>query len=546
MTSPIALFLDWEQKQPDRDFLRQPLESGKKVWSYKQAGDEARRLAQALRNMGLQKGDKVAILSKNCAHWIIADLAIMMGGYISVPLYATITAETIESILLHSESKAVFVGKLDDYASQAAGIPETVEDIVIEAYGNTGTNVWETLVQTTPPIDEVFVPTNREELVSIMYTSGTTGNPKGVMHTYGNFSMVLDRLDIIGIPLNPEVFSYLPLSHIAERIGIEMAGITRGGTFNFPYSLDTFGADLQAVQPHYFFAVPRIWQKFREKVEEKLPPAKMNRLLGVPIIGGLIKKKIRKGIGLSRSVRAFSGAAPLAIDLMHWYKKIGVDIYQVYGMTEDCIYCHFNLPQHNKIGSVGKPLPGLLARISSEGEIQVKCEALTKGYYKEPELTAELFTEDGYLHTGDVGEYDSDGFLFITGRLKDQFKTDKGKYIAPGPIETTLASHPLIDQACVVGMGLPQPIALTTLLPEAINGMDRHAIEKALVKQVAVLNEKLLSHERVSKVVVLPETWSVENGLMTPTLKVKRNVLEKKFRDKYAEWYHTHGEVIWE
>lgn len=545
MKTILESFLEWEQKTPDRPFLRQPLEHERRVWTWKQAGDEARRIAAALGSLGLLPGDRVAILSKNCAHFVLADLASMIGGFISVPLYATITADTIEQIINHSGSRAIIVGKLDHYATQAPGVPAHVEDIVVECYGNKGTNSWEALVANTPPLEVPVISKNMDDLMTIMYTSGTTGNPKGVMHTQGNFANILAQLDYIGIREQPEVFSYLPMSHIAERVGIEMGTIVRGGTLNFPYSLETFAADLQAVQPDHFFAVPRIWQKFREKIEEKLPPKKLNTLLKIPILNSLIRSKIKKGIGLSKSVRNFSGAAPLSLDLLQWYKKIGVDILQVYGMTEDCIYCHFSLPHQNRLGAVGKALPGLQGRISAEGEIQVKCAALTKGYYREPELTKELFTEDGYLCTGDLGEYDSEGYLFITGRLKDQFKTDKGKYIAPAPIELQLTAHAYLDQVCVVGMGIPQPIVLATLSTEGTADVPKHTIEKALVKLIADINKGLQSYERLEKVVILPEAWTVENGLMTPTLKVKRNVLEKQYLPRYAEWYHTPGEVLW-
>ncbi len=530
---------------PDKIFLRQPFEEGMRTWTWRQCGDEVRRIARALQQMGLQRGDRVALLSKNCAHWIMADLAIMMGGFVSVPLYATITADTILQILEHSGSKAILVGKLDHFATQAAGIPESVADIHVEAYGNRGTYSWEVLLQEHAPLTEPMLPSGDDELLTIMYTSGTTGNPKGVMHSVGTFRSVTELLTHIGIQEHPDIFSFLPLSHIAERIGIEITGIVRGGSFSFPYSLESFAADLQAAQPTHFFAVPRLWQKFREKVNEKLPEEKLRRLLRIPILSSIVKRKIRKSLGLSRATRIFVGAAPISVELLEWYKRLGIEILQAYAMTEDCIYGHFNLPGANKLGTVGRPLPGLLTRISPEGEIQVKCTGVMKGYYNEPELTAEVFTNDGYLRTGDRGEYDSEGYLSITGRLKDQFKTDKGKYIAPGPIELELLAHSYIDQVCVVGMGIPQPIALTILSAEGVEGVDRHAIEKSLVTAVARLNTTLQSYERIEKVVILPEPWTVENGLMTPTLKVKRNELEKIYLGRYPEWYHQPGEVIW-
>ncbi len=530
---------------PDKIFLRQPFEDGMRSWTWKQAGDEIRRITKGLQQLGLQKGDRVALLSKNCAHWIMADVAIMMGGFVSVPLYATITSETIQQILEHSGSKAIIVGKLDHFATQAAGIPESVADIHVEAYGNRGTYSWEAWLQEHMPVAQAVLPGGDDELLTVMYTSGTTGNPKGVMHTVGTFRNTTALLDVIGIQEHPVIFSFLPLSHIAERIGIEITGLIKGGSFSFPLSIESFPQDLQATQPTHFFAVPRLWQKFREKINEKLPDSKLNTLLKIPILSGIVKKKIRQGLGLTKATRIFTGAAPISVELLQWYKKVGIEILQAYAMTEDCIYGHFNLPGANKLGTVGRPLPGVEARISPDGEIQTKCAGLLKGYYNEPELTAELFTADGFLRTGDVGEYDSEGYLTITGRLKDQFKTDKGKYIAPGPIELELLSHPYIDQVCVVGMGIPQPIALTILSAETTQGVDKHAIEKSLVTAVAKLNPSLQSYERIEKVVILPEPWTVENGLMTPTLKVKRNVLEKRYLGQYPEWYQHPGEVVW-
>jgi long-chain acyl-CoA synthetase len=545
MNSPLESFLHWERQIPDRNFLNQPFENGKRTWTWRQAGDESRRIAAALQHMGLVPGDRVAILSKNCAHWIMADIAIMMGGFISVPLYATITADTIRQILEHSGSKAIIVGKLDHFATQAAGIPEQVADIHVEIYGNRGTYSWEALVQEFEPLAQPVIPSSPHQLQTIMYTSGTTGNPKGVMHAVGSFAAMASLLPHIGIQQHPVVFSFLPLSHIAERIGIELATIAMGGSFSFPLSLESFPQDLQATQPTHFFAVPRLWQKFREKINEKLPEEKLNKLLKIPIINSLVKKKIRKGLGLSRATRIFTGAAPISVELLLWYKKLGIEILQAYAMTEDCIQGHFSLPGANKLGCVGRPLPGVESRISDEGEVQTKCVGLLKGYYNEPELTAEVFTADGFLKTGDLGEYDSDGFLTITGRLKDQFKTDKGKYIAPAPIEMELLANTFIDQVCVVGMGIPQPIALTILSAETTKGVERQVIEKSLVTQVAKLNTTLQSYERIEKVVILPEPWTVENGLMTPTLKVKRNLLEKQYLQRYPEWYSLPGEVVW-
>lgn len=543
MSLVMERFLKYEKERASELFLHQPMGTEARTWSWKEAGNDARRMAAALTAHGIKKGDKVALLSKNCAEWVIADLAIMMGGFVSVPFYATITAPTIRMLLEHSGSKAIIVGKLDNFASQADGLSTDVAAIYMKAYGHSGSLIWEDLIEKHAPVSEVSL-TGRDEILTIMYTSGTTGRPKGVVHTAGNIDDTILAAEKIGIPMYPKIFSYLPISHIAERMGIEMLGIYKGGTFHFAHTLESFASDLKAVQPDIFFAVPRIWAKFREKVNEKMPDSKLHTLLKIPILGGLIRKKIKTGMGLSKAVRIFSGAAPISVEMLEWYKKLGIEILQAYGMTEDCVYCHFNLPGANKFGSVGRPLPGLVARLSDESEIQVKSSALMKEYYREPELTAEMFTEDGFLKTGDKGRYDADGFLYITGRVKDQFKTDKGKYISPSSIEMRLTDDNLVEQACVVGMGIPQPIGLI-VLSETAKSNSRNENELQLSNLVERLNKQLEKHEKLEKLVILPEPWTVENGMMTPTMKVKRNEVEKIHEGNYIAWFHTEGGIVW-
>ena len=512
--------------------------------TYAEADTEIRKIAAALKGFELEPASKIAILSKNCAEWIMADLAIMMAGHVSVPIYPTLNADTIQLILEHSESKVIFAGKLDDYNGQKSGVPDIIR-IGIEAYGIEEQHSWEGLLKENEPLVEGHNQTD-EDLMTIVYTSGTTGNPKGAMHSSGNLTgTVNNAVDVIPMPEKSRFFSYLPLSHIAERVAVEIHGIFRGVTFYFPESLDTFAADLEAAKPHLFFAVPRIWGKFQEKILEKMPQKKLSMLLSIPILGGIVKKKIVGKLGLSETVYAASGAAPIAISVQKWFQKLGITIHQAYGMTEDCILSHYNLVGENKFGSVGKTLPGVKAKLSPEGEICIKSAVLMKGYYKEPELTAEVFDEEGYLKTGDIGEYDHDGYLFITGRVKDQFKTDKGKYISPSPIELELLKNTDIEQICLVGMGIPQPIALIIKSPTAEN-KEQAEVDAGLIETINQVNQHLEKHEKVEKVVVMKEEWSVENGLLTPTLKVKRNQVEKIHLPMYKEWFEKEERVIYE
>lgn len=542
--SPLEAFDHWVNANANYTFLRQPINRVFKEYTYGQANDEIRRMANALHGLGLKPGDHVALLSKNCAHWMMADLAIMMAGCISVPIYPTLGAESINEILIHSESKACIIGKLDDYSKQKGGIPDIIK-IGVELYGIDEDKGWDQLIAAYEPIQMAHQQT-ADELMTIMYTSGTTGTPKGVMHTVGSFAQLINTaIDVFELPQRPRYFSYLPMTHIAERAGIEMSSIYRGSTVSFPESLETFAEDLSSVQPETFFGVPRIWQKFQEKILEKMPQKKLDRLLGLPLLGGIIKKKIQKKLGLASSKISYSGAAPIAISLQEWYRKLGIEIHQAYGMTEDCILSHFNLPGHNKFGTVGRPLPGVTGKLSEEDEILIKSNCLMKGYYKNPEKTAEMFTEDGFLRTGDIGEYDHDGYLKITGRLKDQFKTDKGKYISPAPLELAMSKNNDIEQVCIVGTGIPQPIAL--IIPsEAGRSKSKEEFDDSIWNTISALNPSLEPYEKVAKGVVMQEDWTVDNGLMTPTLKVKRNRIEAIHMPMYPEWFEKEENIVYE
>lgn len=545
-STPLLQFLKWEKEVPNDLFLRQPYQGEWRNWTFEQAGEEIRKVAAGMRRLNLPNRSNVAILSKNCAQWIMADLAIMMAGHISVPLYATLTAPSIQQILEHSESKAIIIGKLDQYKAQQEGIPAGVIRIGMELYGIQEDHSWEKMLAAEKPTTDVAT-WSPDELLTIMYTSGTTGKPKGVMHTAGNFDAIINvAASDLNLPMRPKLFSYLPISHIAERLGVEMIGIYRGALFSFAETLESFPKNLADTQPDLFFAVPRIWAKFREKISEKLPPKKLDTLLSIPIINNVIRKSIKKKLGLSKATHIYSGAAPISVDMLEWFNKIGVTIYQAIGMTEDCIYSHFNRAGANRFGTVGKALTGLQFKIADDGEMRIKTPSLMKGYYKEPELTAASFDEDGYLKTGDKAEKDKDGFVTIVGRVKDQFKTDKGKYVSPAPIEMMLLANQDIEQACVVGMGIPQPIALVVLSALG-KAKSKEDIALSLSNSLNEVNPNLESYEKLEKVVIMKDDWTMENGLITPTLKVKRNEVEKIHIPKYPTWYHTQpGVVVWE
>jgi long-chain acyl-CoA synthetase len=539
-------FLHWEKNAPAHVFLRQPVDGQWKTWTFSQAGDEIRRVASALQQ--LPPKSNIAILSKNCAHWLMADLAIIMAGHVSVPLYANNTSHSIKLILEHSGSKAIFIGKLDDYAEQKQGIPPDLLKISFDFYGANEGSSWSRWLNDFPRM-ESFVHRGPEELVTIMYTSGTTGSPKGVMFNSKAFDYTTHRLiDYLSkhepLPKHPRLFSYLPLCHIAEKNLTENLACYSGASVSFVESLDTFARDLAATNPHLFFGVPRIWAKFQEKILEKLPQQKLDNLLRIPLVSSVVKKSIQKKLGLHKARLKGTGAAPMLVNLLTWFDSLGIRIREIYGMTENCALSHSNQGEV-RFGTVGQAMPGVDVKLAEENEIWTRHEALMMGYYKEPQLTAEVLTPDGFLKTGDQGEIDKDGYLTITGRLKDLFKTDKGKYIAPAPIEMRLLRCPDIDQACVVGMSLPQPIALLVLSAQG-KSKSQEEIKMVLSQLLNDINPSLENYERIKMAVIMKHDWTIANGLMTATLKVKRNEIEKIYVPRYKQWYDCHQTVLWE
>jgi len=542
--SPLQAFLHWEEFSPDKIFLKQFINGELETLSFKESGRQIRQIAQALLKKDLPPKSNIALLSKNCDFWIMADLAIMMSGHVSIPIYPTLNDKSIKPIIEHSDSKLLFVGKLDNYDSQKNAFGQ-IPKISVEKYGINESETWESLLERNEPLENITLP-DPKDLVTIIYTSGTTGNPKGVMHSHENFINGAGNLiNTLMLPPHPSYFSYLPLSHIAERIGLEMGALYVGGSLTFSESLDSFASNLETTQPDLFFAVPRIYAKFQEKILEGLPQKKLNTLLKIPILNNVLKKKIKQKLGLSKAKYIASGAAPLSETIMFWFKKLGIDIIQGYGMTEDCIISHCNLPGENKIGSVGKFTVGATAKLSDIGEICVKNNCLMLGYYKNPEETAKVFDDDGYLKTGDLGEYDHDGYLYITGRAKDQFKTDKGKYISPAPMELSLLKNPDLDQICIVGMGIPQPIVLA-ILSEAGKKKSKADLTESLLNSILEINPTLEKHEKIEKAVVMKEDWTMENGLLTPTLKIKRSHVEKIHRPMYRSWFDEEERVLFE
>ncbi|HCE39264.1 MAG TPA: AMP-binding acetyl-CoA synthetase [Alcanivorax sp.] len=553
MKTPIQALDDRRSRQGDQVAMVQPL-GGDKVRSYtwEEVADEAYRMAGYPQALGVQTGDRVALVSKNCAEWIMADLAIWIAGGVSVPLYPTLVADSVKLILEHSESKILFVGKLDDWDMMKDGVAADIKQIAFSLAPDevlAKAPVWTDIVAEQAPLAEPAKP-GPEDLATIIYTSGTTGVPKGVMHQYQSLSSVGDKvIQVYNLEPADRMISYLPLSHVAERAAVEMALLYTGNTVYFAESLDTFGEDIKRAKPTLFFAVPRIWSKFYQKASEAVPPKKLNTLLKIPLLNRVIKKKVLGAMGLDECRVALSGAAPLSPEIITWFNKLDLEILEVYGMTENFGWSHSTEDGDQLIGWVGTPNDGVECRIGEAGEVEVRSAGNMSGYYKQPDLTAEVLSEDGWLKTGDVGEIDEWGHLRITGRIKEIFKTEKGKYVAPAPIENRLGSQPGVELACVIGSNMAQPVALLNLTPEEQEklgkGAEKDHFTKSLEELLERVNKQLDPHERLNCLVICKTPWTVENGLITPTLKLKRNEIEKHYAADLPEWGKSRG-VIWE
>ncbi len=547
---PLEVFYEREARHPNKLYMVQPLADGQlEQLTWSEVGEQARRAANWLRGLDIEQGSRVAIISKNCAHWIIADLAIWMAGMVSVPLYPNLTAESVRQVMEHSESRVAFIGKLDDWPSMAPGVPEGVICVGLPLRPEGKFDLLWSDLQSSTPIRDNPLPA-ADQLATIIYTSGTTGMPKGVMHNFSNFAFSATHgRDLFAVTERDRVLSYLPLCHVAERSFVEMSSLYGGLEIYFAASLDTFVDDIRRARPTIFFAVPRIWTKFQMGVLSKMPAKKLDFLLSLPVIGRIIGRKVLAGLGLDAVRFALSGAAPTPVSLFNWYRRLGLELLEVYGMTENCGYSHVCRPGKVKSGWIGQNCPGVEVRISSEGEVLVRSEATMQGYFKEPGKTAETLTLDGSLRTGDKGEQDEEGNLRLTGRIKEIFKTSKGKFVAPAPIENRMAVDTRLEQICVVGEGMVQPLAICVLSDagrSAANGEGRIELESALRALLEQINGELDKHEQLRGIVLVKDVWAVENGYLTPTLKIKRAVIESSYGKHFDDWLQRCDAVLWQ
>jgi long-chain acyl-CoA synthetase len=548
---PLERFYRWERERPQCIFLTQPYGGGKvRDWTWAQAADEVRRMAGYLKAQDWPPGTRVAILSKNCAWWILSDLAIWMAGHVSVPIYPSLRPHSVRQILERSECKACFLGATDNNEMMRSGIPECVQCVCFPTAAVVGDHpVWDAVIAARPPVLES--PTRAaDDLATIIYTSGTTGVPKGVMHTFGAVSWNAKSLaHLLSLTAEERFFSYLPLAHIVERVGVAAAAVHLGSRIFFSEAVDTVLTDLRRARPTIFLSVPRILLKFQQGVFAKVSPGKLQRLLRLPVLHRYIKRKILHELGLDRVRHAACGAAPLPLELLLWYRNLGLELAEGYGMTETLV-THFPNNGTVRPGYVGCAISGVQTKLGENSELLIRSPMTTVGYFKDPEGTQSAVTEDGFFRTGDVAYIDADGQVKIIGRLKEQFKTSKGNYVAPAPIESKLMAHPAVEACCVMGAGLPSPsavIVLTDAARKQCSGpLARQALEDSLRVRMEEVNRQLDPHERVAYLAIADGFWTIGEGLMTPTLKLNRTALEGRYQALLDVWEKQKKPIVWE
>ena len=543
-----------------------------------------RALADVFRGWGLGKGDLVAILSENRWEWPVTDLATMAIGGVDVPLYPTLTPEQIGYMLKDSGARVAVVSSREMYEKVAAAgeLPELEHVVVMDAGEFEGAESFGALMADAPAkqqrdaeFDVMVKLTRPEDLATIIYTSGTTGEPKGVVLTHGNLA---SNVNVSTGPFSftdqDSCISFLPLSHVTAR-HLDYALMCCGTRLAYCPRFDLLPVAMKAVKPTIFVAVPRVYEKIRQAVEGKSAssPVKSRILkwalgvgrkhraetlagktpgsLGWKLASKLVFGKIREAFG--GEVKVFvSGGAPLGMDSAGWFADAGIRIFEGYGLTETSPVIALNYPNAHRIGTVGKAMPNVECRFAEDGELEVKGPSIFIGYWKKDKETAEAFTADGWFKTGDIGNMDADGFISITDRKKELLKTSGGKMIAPQPIENKLKANTLVGQAALVGDKHKFACVLISpnfaALEEWASGhgvlnKDRDAmvkdakVVKAYQEIVDRVNLGLAHFESIKRVCIVPDEWSVETSELTPSLKLKRRVVEKKYADEIAELY---------
>lgn len=541
--------LEIEKKAPNRVYLRQPQDGKWRELTWAEVLRQAKQVAALLIQSGLQPGDRVSIFSKNCAEWIIVDYGITLAGMVNVPLFPNQNKQTIDFILDHAEVKLVFVGKLDAHLRTRGYIADNIKTINMGYHLDLSTTyTWDDVMKMSP-ITEVATP-SPEDIYTIIYSSGTTGEPKGVVFTHqavADYLIILldDMHRLVRSTSGHHLISYLPLAHVYERTSVQLASLVLECDVSFVESLEKFSKNLQEVQPTLFTAVPRIWGVFKQRIEQQLAKKKIGWLLNVPGLAYFMKRKIKKQLGLARCCLCVSGAAHLPVAVVDFFKKLGISIQEGSGQTEDFGYTSLSLRREIKPGFVGRARSGVKIKQSDSGELLVDSPCLMKEYYKEEALTRQAFTEDGWLKTGDLVEIDEKNRIKILGRISENFKNQKGEFVAPSAIEDLFSTSDLIEYCCLIGKMLPSNILLVNLAIPS-KEVASSEMQDNLRKLQHSVNRKLKNHEKISHILVVKNPWTIANFCLTPTMKIRRKTIESTYQEAIQNAVAQPVGVVWE
>ena len=523
----------WANQCPDKLWLEDRQGDQFTRWSWQQAHEEIQALGAWLEGkFGANSKTNIGILSRNRAHWILADMAIVASGNVTVPMFTTLPNETAAYVMEFTEMELIFVGESDNWGNFQAILPASVQLIALPGVELEQEHLrWEDLLEEYRGQTTTHIP-SADELISLVFTSGTTGVPKGVMQTHTSNVLPTQRfLDFFNLGNDPKFISYLPLSHIAERQLVEAASLVTGGQVNFNENLTTLLRDLAYTKPAFFFGPPRVWEQIQQIVVAEFgSQAALDKALATDKEG--ISEKVRGLLGMDKSRYLLTAAAPIPPALIEWFGELGLPIMEGFGQTE-AMGLTANTRDARKVGSIGRASGDVDVRVSEEGELQVKAPGLSPGYYKQPDKTAETFV-DGWVFTGDKCYIDDDGFVFITGRVKDYFKTIQGKFVAPPPIEAAFSDNVHTEQQCLLGRGYSKTV-MVCVLSSLAQTLPREQVQQELLAVVARVNNEIEKHARIGALIVSRDLWSIENAMLTPTMKIRREQVEKAFGEKAME-----------
>ncbi len=524
----------WAAEQPAAPWLVEKWSGHEREISWEQGAAEVRSAAAWLASQVTEPGTSIGLLAQNCAHWMLADYAIMGSGNVTVPFFTTMDAESISYTADFSGVKMLLLGSAANWeAVKSCFDPDMTVVLLPGAPAVEGAVTWDEIVAAGANLP---TPDARDEtnLATIVFTSGTTGLPKGVMHSMRSLREAAGGVAVMADSQPGYRFlSYLPLAHMGERIVIENHAMFCGGTVYFNESQESFLADLRNARPTWMLGVPRIWEKLQQVVLAHL--VSLEELEAAKAAGELepVAQKVREFLGMDAAKYILTSTAPTPTPLKAWYDDLGIVLYDGYGQSEILPVCG-NVVGNRKVDSIGIASPGVEIRIADDGEILAKGGGTALGYYKAPEKTAETFEPDGWVHTGDRGRVDDDGHVYITGRTKEIFKTAKGKYVAPAPIEGQFLDSPLVEQACLTGSGLAQTVMIAVLSAAGAALSDDEAAAQ-LSEWVQSINAKQEKHARIGALILSRTPWAQENGVLTHTLKIKRDAVEDRYTEELEQ-----------